>query len=272
MHHSINIEKLADISYRGARRAAVFLGLGVNAARDPDFRQYELNHLSLIQATPPNLSHEQVDEFKGHFEDWIVRNALREIIESFDLFLEKLHHSCLLIGTAKGCVEEDEANRWGKKLHYGGVDDKLKLLRKRFGVTTEKEAYFQAITQARNCVTHRRSVVGAKDADDNGELHLKWWRIGRMFIKRDSGREIEIAPPFPEGGIQLEEAGKVCIKFTNNERTFKVGDPIIFKPEDILEICELTKLATSELLKSFVTFAQDKGVELREPPKPEHTQ
>lgn len=271
MHHSINIEKLADISYRGVRRAAVFLGLGVNAARDPNFHQYTLNHLSLIQTIPPNLSNEQVDEFKGHFEDWIVRNALREIIESFDLFLEKLHHSCLLIGTAKGCIEDDQANQWGKKLHDGGVDEKLKLLRNRFGVSSIKEDYFRSIKQARNCVTHRRSIVGAKDADHNGELHLKWWRV-RMFIKLDSGNEIEMDPPLPEGGIQLEEAGKVCIQFVDNERTFNVGAPIIFKPQDILEIGELTKLATSELLKSFVTFAQEKGVELREPPKPELTQ
>ena len=251
MHHSLNIEKLADISYRGVRRAAVFLGLGVNAARNTDYDQYDLSHLSLIQIVPPNLPNEQVNEFKGHFEDWIVRNALRETVESFDLFLEKLHHSCLLIGTSKGCIEADQANRWGKKLHSGGVDENLELLRERFGVTTGKEAYFQAIKQARNCVTHRRSIVGVKDADDNGELHLKWWRV-RMFIKLDSGKEIEMAPPLPEGGIKLEEAGKVCIQFSDSERTFKIGDPVIFKPEDILEICELTKLATSQLLKSFL--------------------
>ena len=182
MHHSINIEKLADISYRGVRRAAVFLGLGVNAARDSNFYQYSLNHLSLIQTIPPNLLDKQVDEFKGDFEGWIVRNALREIIESFDLFLEKLHHSCLLIGTAKGCIEEDQANRWGKKLHNGGVDDKLELLRKRFGVNTSKEDYFRAIKQSRNCVTHRSSVVGVKDVDEK-KLVIRSYLSPKTFLR-----------------------------------------------------------------------------------------
>lgn len=263
VQYSINIEKLADISYRGVRRAAVFLGLGVNAARNADYNHYELSHLSVIQSVSPNLPSEQVNEFKGHFEVWIVRNALRELVESFDLFLEKLHDCCLRIGATTGDTSKDQADRWSRRFLNAGADEKLELLRKRFAVSTTKESYFGAIKQARNCVTHRGSIVGAKDADVNGELHLKWWRV-RIFIRLDSGKEIEMNPLCTEDNIQLKVVGNVCVQFIDNKRTFKIGDPIIFKPEDILEICELTKLATSELLKSFLTFAQCKGIKLRQ--------
>jgi hypothetical protein len=49
---NLDLDKLLDIALKGVRRAAVFMGLGVNAAIDPDFRSYQLSALTNIQTDP----------------------------------------------------------------------------------------------------------------------------------------------------------------------------------------------------------------------------
>jgi len=51
----IDIDTLLELALRGIRRASVFLGLGVNAAIDPEFKDYQLTNLSNIHIIPANL-------------------------------------------------------------------------------------------------------------------------------------------------------------------------------------------------------------------------
>ena len=67
---------------RGVRRASVFLGLGVNAARNPQFKDYQLQNLALFRIMPDALPDETIAHFKENFEEWVISCALRELTES----------------------------------------------------------------------------------------------------------------------------------------------------------------------------------------------
>jgi hypothetical protein len=142
---SINFDYIADIPMRGVRRASVFLGLGVNAARNPQFKDYQLQNLALFRIMPDALPDETIAHFKENFEEWVISCALRELTETLDVFLDSVHRACLLMATNQGTVTPEEANKWGPVFERGGLDSKLSLLRRRFSIETSREAYFKGI-------------------------------------------------------------------------------------------------------------------------------
>lgn len=267
---AIDLDKLAMISEVGVRRASVFLGLGVNAARDNNFNAYQLTHLTLIQIVPPNLPTTDVDEFKKHFEAWIIGNALREVVENFERFLDGVDAVCRRVELAKQSGRDGKLKilKSRKKFEQAGIDEKLEHLRKTHAITTGNERYFKAIKQARNCVTHRGGLVGSRDVGDNPTLRLTWWRI-RVFLKGDSGKETELDAPFPLGGVVLDEESKVNVQLKDRVREFKKGARIEFTAQDVAEICQLTKMTSAELLVSLVEWLERQGVKVHAKSKDE---
>jgi hypothetical protein len=263
-HLTIDFDFIADIAHRGIRRASTFLGLGVNAARDCEFKKYQLNEITLFRVMPDKVDDSQIEEFKEHFEQWIVRSALREITESFSVFLDTVNKACLRMAVSKQQVSAEAAPKLERNFDHEGLDDKLKLLREQFAVTTVREKYFSAINQARNCITHRRSIVGEKDLDGDGAFLLHWWKM-EMLIETESGKEIPFGSPPRKEPIVMEEPGTVCARITENIKTYKKGDVLTLTPEDLCEIIFLTQMVTSEILRSLIAYAQSIGIEFKVP-------
>ncbi|MEP4034912.1 hypothetical protein [Pseudophaeobacter sp.] len=96
MKNKINLDfgAILEIALKGVRRSSVFMGLGVNAARDPENKDYQLSGITQIQLVPENVPKEAVEHFKKEFQIWIVAGALREATEAFALFLDELHRAC----------------------------------------------------------------------------------------------------------------------------------------------------------------------------------
>lgn len=97
VQYNIDFGKILEVALKGVRRATVFLGFGVNAALDPEFNKYQLTKIAKIQLLPPDVDAQTVARFKEEFKTWIVGNGLRELIETFSVFLERLHEACLVI-------------------------------------------------------------------------------------------------------------------------------------------------------------------------------
>jgi len=98
---TIDFSQMKDIAYRGVRRAAVFVGLGVNVARDDQFKKYQLSEYSALRVMPDDLNDKSIAHIKEEFEKWVILNGVRELVESFGLFLDKVHIGCLLMATEK---------------------------------------------------------------------------------------------------------------------------------------------------------------------------
>jgi hypothetical protein len=63
----------------------------------------------------------------------------------------------------------------------------------RFGIKSGVTDEFQSLTQARNCLSHRRGIVGSEDCTDTSKtkLVLELWKW-RMFVTQPNGSEIDI--------------------------------------------------------------------------------
>ena len=260
---TIDFDKLKEIALRGIRRTTVFLGLGVNAARDERFREYQLTDVTIFRLVPDKVEDTVVTEFKDSFEKWVISNGLRELIETFAVFLDKVHQVCLLMATHKKSIGEEDADTFGPAFEWKGVEDKLKILRERFGIQSDKEKYFSSINQARNCITHRRGKVGPEDLRGTPSFKLVWWAFD-VYAETPSGKKINLMPPFPKGGIYLDEGATVKMKINEREKEYQLGNVISLSPTDVNEICFLVKLATDDISKGAIQFAQNIGIQVVE--------
>jgi hypothetical protein len=257
---TVNLDQIKEIALKGIRRTTVFLGLGVNVARDKTFTKYQLPENHYLRLVPENASEEQVASFKENFQKWIISNALREVIETFGVFLDKIHHASLFLATNNGQIDKQGAESFGPAFERKGVEKKLKTLRTRFNIFTDKEKYFPSINQARNCITHRRGRIGPEDLKDAESLSLIWWAL-EIIAQTTDGREYSLTP-MPEEGFYFEHGGTIGVKILDHFREFKLGDVIEFTPVDVNEICFLIYLATNDIVVSTVNYAKTLGIKV----------
>jgi hypothetical protein len=257
-HVNIDFAKIRETARRGVRRTAVFLGLGINASLDPALRKYELSDISPIHLVPSSVPEETIAHFKTEFGRWIVANGLRELIETFALFLDGAHNACLFMSSHKGKVSFEDATQWQPAFHHKGIADKLKVFESRFGVKPHHPEHLGTIQQVRNCFTHRHGIVGKQDCVDGDELILKWTGFD-IFIETPTGETIDMTLPLKED-IHLKDGGTVCLRFSERVRTFKLGTPVLLEPNDLVEICNFILMSTDQLLASVSEFAKKLGI------------
>ena len=255
---NIDFEDIRETARKGVRRTAVFLGIGINAALDPALRKYELTDISPIHLVPSNVPEETIAHFKTEFGRWVIANGLRELIETFALFLDRTHNACLFMASHTGKITFNDATLWQPAFHHKGIEDKLKVFQSRFGVKPNFPEHLGTIQQVRNCFTHRHGIVGKLDCEDTDELLLKWTGFD-IFIETPTGETIDLVLPLKEE-IHLKDGGTVCLRFSERVRSFKLGIPITLEPKDLEEICNFILMSTDQLLKSVSDFAKNIGI------------
>jgi hypothetical protein len=254
---NLNIDAVVESIHLGVRRAAVFLGLGLNAAAMPDFKKYQLAEITGLDFVPVQVSDDVVKEFKDEFAHWVLGNGLRELIESFAHALERLYEYCLMIEISRGKLLQGVAIKQFKDFKHAGLEDRLKKLSEDFHVVTDKATALVSISRARNCLVHRRGIVGEKEGTSG--LNVSWWGFD-IFGESPNGDVLEIPKPMPSDGIILNEGMALKIRHCERKRTFAFGSILRFKPVDVAEICQMVFLAGGDICKSFEEHCDGVGI------------
>ena len=178
---TINLDAISETARKGVIRTVVFLGLGVNAANDPHFNGYELNRFQGSRPTnvgykflPSKVTQKTLSEFKKEFGNWVVANGLRELVETFAVFLDQIQNACLTMALNRRKLTTKEAVAFAKQFPYKGIKEKLSLLNKRFNIRPEHPDYIISINQIRHCLTHRLGRVGPEDCKTDNKLTVRW--------------------------------------------------------------------------------------------------
>lgn len=253
MGHILRFDKILDEAMTVIRRAAVFLGLGVNAANRPDLRDYQLTDETMIQILS-DVPDSVVDEWKSVFKIWIVAGGFREVIEHLCLFLDRIFH-CLLK------VPGGPRTATWKQFERSGLAAKLQFLKEDFGVSSGFDEALATLSPIRNCLIHRLGVVRQVNAP-NGELVLQY-HAPRYFVEMPSGtvdvaQERSKASPIfcPEGGTVSVEPFKLYT------RSFRPGDQIYLSPHELHQILFFSIHCINRLLLSATEYCVSKGLEV----------
>jgi len=255
---NVDLDKILDVAQRGVRRASVFMGLGVNAALDAKFKEYQLTHITKLQLVPDAVDSETIGHFKEEFKTWIEGNGLRELIETFSVFLDRIYDAALLIYVSKNKVDMAAFVAKQDSFYREGFPNKLKILRSKFSVGPEHADYIVSINKARNCLTHRRGIVGKEDVDESGKLRVAWFGM-EFFAETPSGERHSLMEIPPEG-LLLPEGGTICVQFVEREKLFDQGTPLRLSTRDLAEICWFFQSEGNTTRQSVVEHAKAYGV------------
>lgn len=262
----IDFDKLAEVGLMGVRRAAVFMGLGLNAANDPAFKSYQLSSIQNVQTKmhmeliPSNVSEDILCHFKAEFGSWVIANGLREVTERFAIFLDGAHHVCQLIACSKQHLKPAAAEKQDSTFRWKGIEYKLQKLDKRFGVKPRYSDYVISINKARNCLTHRLGIVGFEDCNQGQALEVKW--IGMDFqIELESGKILSANEAFD---VVLPEPGTAQLKFVERSKLFPIGTLVRFEMRELAEICNFMLDSIRGVAGTAVQYASSVGVGIQE--------
>ena len=254
----IQIQKDAD---KSVFRAAAFMGLGINAAYDKDFKSYQLAPITQIEILPSDLNDDSISHIKKEFALWIIAGGLNELIEGFESFLMKIHSIPLLIKLDNGRMSRPEAKKERKNFSHIGLGGKLNLLKKKHNLVIENSLYLESLALARNCFTHRHGIVRPADLKNGASDLTIEWKGMDVFVSTPEGKQFPLIPAAGEDPIFLKEGGTIKLRpNVVRSRKFSKGQQINLSPHDLSEICLFIKTTSKWFIQTIQTYVKEQGI------------
>ena len=240
---------LLEPAERGYLRAAVFLGLGCNAARREDLIDYHLAKDTHFKILPDDVPSDTIATWKSDFYRWIVECGFREIVEYTCLFLDRLYDTTLHIHK-----QHSEAKR--QVFNRKGLAGKIETFNKEFHISCRYPDSLASVYAIRNCLVHRLGLVGPEDIGSTGKLTLSW--IGaKTFFQGEDGIEYEV-PDLGRPGTppwKVPCAGGLAVAWREKTLSFAQGALIELEPHALHEILFFVRNSSGDFVESLVTKA-----------------
>lgn len=261
----ISLDEIVELLKLGVRRTAAFMGMGVNAALDPEFKKVSLpKSVSNIHLLPEALSEGSIQNIKNEFKVWIEAAGLRELCESIEGYLTAIYRCAFLFRASEGGrISSGTVIELPPEFERKGLRVKLKILQDEFGVAPSHPEHLASLWSARNCLTHRRGVVGDNDLDVSGQLTIKWLGFDAIYID-NKGNEF----PIRHDSLPLHtgEGGHVGIRVAERIRSFERGSRVGFSAHDLAELCWFTLSQSDGIIKTLMDYGSSKGIPIRTVP------
>lgn len=229
----LNYDALLETLRRSVRRSIVMMGFGLNGAELRPPLSHVLAHDGpfAIRLVEEDVTDEAKEHFADEFGKWVRANGLRELLESFSIYLHQLYFTLYVIrhhaeGGAPAGLRTPE---W---FEGRGVTVQMDELSKVVPIHERSKAVVASLSQARNCYAHRRGRVGNKDVD--GDSMVVTWNRLTFGVREPNGNVI------PENeiiGRLLPEGGVVQVAVVETARRYALGDELILEKRELKEIC-----------------------------------
>lgn len=197
-------------------------------------------------------------EVKSDFLGWLMLSGFRDALERFMKFTETIREIQFALITPRTNQQEwdNAVAREKRRFHLLNFPDKLdKLADDGIASDPDLDRCARSINIARNCLTHRLSIVGAHDTGTDGFLRVQWRTIVLVAMLSDGAtRPVQQPGPLNEG----EGLGVMAREF---ERAFSVGDTLEFTPNEFLGVCTSLFLFGQNIVQGAEDLARKLGVQ-----------
>ncbi|NKK65649.1 hypothetical protein GFL88_19360 [Rhizobium leguminosarum bv. viciae] len=229
----LNYDALLETLRKAVRRSVVMMGIGVNAAETRPHVPHALAHDGGfgIQLVPEEVDNETKEHFADEFGKWVRANGLRELLESFSIYLQQLYFALYVIRWHTTNAP-DKSLITPERFERRGIADQIGELAKVLEVDDRSKLILASLNQARNCYAHRQGKVGHADLETD-RMVVTWNRLA-FSIREPDGNVIPETEIFNR---VLERGGTMLATFVAQERAFALGDELILQKHDLKEIC-----------------------------------
>jgi len=239
---------------RGVRRADVFMGVGLNSAEHNPPISHILAPTSQyhIQLVKEHLSDKEKVHVAHEFGKWITTNGLRELLETFSIFLFEIYSAAYLIHRHEGTIPVPPP-RTPTQFERLGIGDQMEQLSALVTVPNNDIRIIRSLNRARNCYVHRQGRIGQPEIDGDTRSFDLLWTALQMEVREPNGN---IIPEEEMFGKVIEHGGAVKLRVVERNKSFALGDELVVEKRDMKEICLCLLTIGERLFNETVGLAQ----------------
>jgi len=241
-------EVLAEV-----HRTFVFMRFGHRSPDVRDFEETELKGSLQILVVPEPIPEDVLKNYNDEFVSWILGNGLRDLVEAFALFLDKIHAAGLSLSPSP------EDAKKAKDFERLSLTGKVKILRDEFQIEGMYARHFESFVRARNALAHQGGVVSQRHCNDGDELVITWLGIDPSLLATDGNRYE--ANKLSKG---VEFVEPLQHKRPVRERRWTVGDRVTLTAVDIAEITYMASHEAIDVCDALCEFALKKGIRIKQ--------
>lgn len=254
----IDLDRVLEILRRGIRRSDVFMGVGLNAAEQEPPISHILapDSIHTIHLVKENLTDNEKTHVAREFGKWVRGNGLRELLETFSIFMHELYAVIYLLlrchdklGALEQCTPE--------QFERLGIGEQIEQLSSAISVQESDVRIVRSLNKARNCYAHRQGVVGQADIDNEAETcSLVWNAFILEVIEPDGNIVSEIEIP----GKILRSGGAAQLRIVEKRKDFQVTAELVLEKRELKEICLCVSSIGRRLFNEVVELARSEGI------------
>ena len=232
----IDMGKLMEVFDVSVNRAVWFTAIALNRTSDPLTREDLILRDSIISFQIPTTTN--LKEVKYNFQQWILLNGLREIFQGLERVLDIGHEWLLILDLHKEIIDRKTFQKNRNSFVRFGLIKKLESISAFFESDIDIEK-IKSISQARNCITHRGSMIGDPDVDSDKKFVLKWSSCKRAYVRLENGTEFELDSESQielDSESQITETSELIVNIIDKEKIYNVGDRLEVAPTDLCDM------------------------------------
>lgn len=231
---TINVETVRDRSARAAAIAERVVFTCLRELQDDELEEPTCTLQDGFFHVGLGEFHATQDERRAIYSQWLVAKGFQDILRGMRESLEEAYFVCELL--ALSCKPLPMAfpeiiDRTRLKASKAKLPQLLKLVNERLVEPLEFSEALTSLQSARNCLEHRRGVVGQTDVNDDGKFILQIPTVA-MWVKRLSGEEELLTP----ANAFLEAGEGVMMRLATERRELVLGETLTITRDEFLHV------------------------------------
>jgi hypothetical protein len=257
----VDFNTLRETAYLGVRRAAAFLGIGLNTTEEYIPQSLTLTTLSMWRFFPEPLPEESGREAVKEFRIWLIGNALRELDTHFSLFLD---NTCFAVRLSKLHGTRVKTDHIIKSIAAEtNVSKKYSIVMNELGEKEAEASMLWSLSNARNCLTHNAGIVSDRHANVGGSLEIRWLGLEARLPDREMP---VVLPPVFDKPVKINKGERIEIATIERSKHFALGEKIQLTPNELHEICVYYLCLADQVVEKFAADLAARGVVAEEIP------
>jgi hypothetical protein len=232
----IDFDRVLETLRKGVRRADVFLGVGLNAAEHnpPISHLLSQDGMQKILLVKEELNESEKAHVAKEFGKWIRANGIRELLETFSIFMFELYSIMFLVRQHQKQLDRKFNKCRPQRFERMGIGDQVERIAEVVTVMESSVKIVRSLNKVRNCYAHRRGVVGSPDLDPGTDnLHVYWTAL-QIQVREPNGNVVSEGDKV---GKRFENGGAVQLATTQRSKVFAAGSELMLEKHELKEIC-----------------------------------
>lgn len=255
----IDLDQALEMLRLGIRRSDIFMGVGLNASEhDPPISHVLApDDVPQIHLVKEELNEDEKAHVAQEFGKWIRASGIRELLETFSIFMHGLYSIIFLIRQHQRQIDKKLNKCRPEKFERMGIGDQIEKMSEVVAVPDNNIRIIRSLNKARNCYAHRRGLVGPSDLDEGTDAFNILWNTLQVQVREDDGNVVSGKEMI---GKRFERGGAIELVVKERSKAFAAGKELVLEKHELKEMCLSVLSIGQNLFKETVAVAKGAGI------------